>query len=215
MIKKIWPNSTVFIIGGGPSIVGQDLCLPPRGGEYGLEAYLQKQHVLGVNNALYLGDFVDVLFFGDAKWYWWNREAVQAFPGPKYTLNKGTKYGHKSVENEKGIVTLTKRRHKGLFLKDEGGLAWNRSSGAAAVNVAIHLGAKRIVLLGFDMRNVDGQKNFLRHDQENTKPNPYINFIEGFRWIAKAAQKTGIKIWNATPGSVLPYFERFRLEDLI
>lgn len=198
-VKKIWPNSTVFIIGGGPSILDQDL------------SPLESKHVLGVNNAVYL-PIVDVLFFGDAKWYWWNVRAVREFQGPKYTLNKGVKWGWPSVEQEP--VTVLRFKFKHLYIKDPGWIGWNKSSGAAAINVAVHLGAKRIVLLGYDMRN-DGRKNWMPHEWESTKQNPYENMREGFRFIKKSADRFSIEILNATPGSALSDFPKVKLSKLL
>lgn len=200
-VEKIWPKSTVFVIGGGPSILDQDL------------SPLKDRHVLGVNNAVYL-PFADVLFFGDAKWYWWNVKAVREFSGPKYTLNKGPEHGWPSVENEPGLTLLKLKQYKHMYMKGPEGIGWNKSSGAAAINVAVHLGAKRIVLLGYDMRN-NGRKNWMPHEWEHTKQNPYEGMSQGFQFIKKSAIKYGIEILNATPGTALKIFPRIKLNKLL
>jgi hypothetical protein len=200
-IPRIWNNETVFIFGGGPTLPGT------------IKGYSFVDHnVLGVNSAFLLND-VDVLYFGDAKFYWWNREAIQKFTGLKITSNQGVHHGHRSVEGEFGIKLVGIGKYKGLESRHDR-IAWNRSSGAAAINVAIHLGAKQIVLLGFDMRRVDGQKNWLSHKEEITNQNPYDYMLEGFRQIARVLGPTGVQIINATPKSKIRFFQRMKLEDV-
>ena len=83
--------------------------------------------------------------------------------------------------------------------------------------------AKRIILLGYDMRNCLlnteyqnlGGKNFLPHTQwMKTKPDPFINFSKPFYTIAEKADKYGVEILNSTPDSSLTMFKRVRLEDI-
>ncbi len=49
-IPKIWNKSTVFIIGGGPSLLDIDLSL------------LHDKRVIGVNQAYKLGNWIDILW---------------------------------------------------------------------------------------------------------------------------------------------------------
>jgi len=50
---KIWNNGTVFILGGGPSLLDNNFDL------------IENKHVIGINNAYRLGDWVDICWFGD------------------------------------------------------------------------------------------------------------------------------------------------------
>ena len=206
-VPKIWADKTVYIVGGGPSVVGLDMCLKPRDGRYGLNAYLHDKHVVGVNDAIRLGNFVDVLFFGDTRWYWARKEEVQRFKGLKITCNRGTKWGkgHESVVKEPDIKTLAISNSFGLASRSDG-VAWNRSSGGAAISVAVHLGAKRIVLLGYDMddNNRGGDGLLIKHTPgmiNEFKPNVY-KFQQGaMARIQKAAKQRGVEILNASPGT--------------
>lgn len=212
-VPKLWPNSTIFIIGGGPSLIGQDLCLR-RKEKYGLEGLIGDQHILGVNNAFLFGDWIDVLFFGDAKFYWWNREAIQKYPSLKISTNIIWPGRDKSIEKELGINIIQREGLRGLR-RNPNQVAGNRSSGAMAINVAIHLGAKSIVLLGFDMKNTNGQKNFVKHQWEKTNQDPYEYMIGTLDSILEAANKLKIKIVNATPNSALNIFPKVDLMEII
>jgi hypothetical protein len=175
---------------------------------------LRDQRVLGVNAAFRLGDWVDVCFFGDAKFYWWNREDLAKYRGMKFTCNEGVRHGHRSVVGEDGLHILRIRKFRGLD-KDPRCVAWNKSSGAAAINVAVHLGASKIVLLGYDMRRVDGRKNWLPHEQEQTNQNPYEYMLGGFPPLAKALKGMKIPVMNATPGSALRVFPITTLDKVL
>jgi len=87
-------------------------------------------------------------------------------------------------------------------------LFWNRSSGACAVNLATLLGATKIVLLGYDMRRINGQNNW-HNDHPVTEENssdPYESFLEPWPSIARGADMIGVSIINATPNSNLTLF---------
>ena len=201
-VPDVWKNKTVYIFGGGPTLLAS------------IEGYdFTGRCVLGVNSAFCLPQ-VDILYFGDAKFYWWNREAIQNFLGLKITSNQGVHHGNKTVEGESDIKLLPVGRHKGLETSPDR-IGWNRSSGAAAINVSLHLGAKQIVLLGYDMRRVGGRKNWKRHEKENTNQNPYHYMLVGFAQIAREIKKFRCDIINATPGSAIDVFQKRKLKDLM
>ena len=221
-IPKLWLNETVFIIGGGPSLIGQDMCLPPRDGRYGLEAYLHDQHVIGVNSAFYFGDWVDICFFGDAKWYWWHENELKKFEGVKVTCDIVVNGNDRSVRNEADIKFI-ERRFEGGGLSKNGKIKWNSSSGGCAIDLANRLGAERIVLLGYDMRNhgvnteyaMLGCRNFMPHCQwTKTKPDPFKDQMKTFNKIKADADSFGIEILNATPNSAVTVFKKINLVDI-
>jgi hypothetical protein len=184
----------VFILGGGPTLLES------------LEgADLKKKNVLGVNSSFCLGLWVDVCFFGDAKFYWWNRNGLDRFQGLKITINDLSKNRYRSVEGRKGINVIKRGKFKGME-NCPNKIGWNKSSGAAAINVAYHLGAERIVLLGYDMRFINDKKNWKPHVREHTHMNSYGNFLKGFDAIKKDVEKLDLEILNATPDSALKAF---------
>jgi len=183
-VPKIWPKSKVFVLGGGPSLLAT---LDGR--------EILNHRVIGVNNCYELGDWVDVAWFGDSKWFQWYHKEFAFFSGLKVTCNQ--KF---VAEPKKNIKALDRGKPQGLETNPRK-VSWNRSSGGSAVNLATLLGGERIVLVGFDMRLIDGVKNWKPHPRERTKPNPFVRFSEPFEKIMIDAKKLGIEIVNATPKS--------------
>lgn len=206
LVKRIWPNSTIFVLGNGPSL----------GLIKGSKCFYDK-HVIAVNSAFYIGNFVDVLFFGDAKWYWWNEENVNKFKGLKYTLNLCRKDVDKSLEGIVDLNIIKRGSVRGINI-DPNIVCFNRSSGGAAVNLAYHLGAKRIVLLGFDMKYVNKKRNYYNYGMWGNVHNLKCDFISGeVIWgkVQVCANDLSIEIVNATPNSALPVIKKVSLKNIL
>lgn len=213
VVPKIW-DGTCFVLGGGPSLNDINLDL------------IKDRRVIGVNNAYgdcirnasgetiryEPRDWVDVCFFGDARWHGWHKKWLKTFPGLIVTL-------HDHMHGTAGVLGTEKaRKHRNEVpygISDNPRyVSWNKSSGAAAINLAYLLGCKKIVLLGYDMRRVDDQPNW-HTDHPSPNKNPYERFLKPFPYIAKDAKKLGIEIINATPESALKEFPITSLEDFL
>jgi hypothetical protein len=185
-VPRIWPGGECFILGGGPSLTLVDI------------DRLQGRRVIAVNDAYRIAPWADVMFYGDGPWLTAHRKALLDFAGLKIS-------GCATQTNEPGIRHVYRDMINHGISRDPTEVRWNRSSGACAINLAVHFGVKRIVLLGFDMRRVDGQKHW--HPDVNDDPgNPYPRFLEVFPVIARDAEALGVEILNATPGSALTAF---------
>lgn len=202
-IPKLWKNETVVILGGGPSLPhvlsGRAILTHP---------------VIGINNAYKLGSWVDICFFGDARWFWWNCKELETYGGLKITCNR--KHSSETVPSIYGIpsIKIIKSYSKRGINTAKDTVNFNSSSGGAAINLAWHLGAKRILLVGYDMRRINGVANWDEHILPKTDK-PYTNFINPFFNIAKDATRLGLEILNATPGSMLPFFPFVKFEDYV
>lgn len=94
------------------------------------------------------------------------------------------------------------------------GSASGINSGVLGIRVAKHLGAKEIILLGFDGH---GSHFFGAH------PAPLSNTTEGRRRMhmqqhrqeAHACKFEGVKVWNCTPGTAIPWYPKASLEDVL
>ena len=200
----IWRGSTVFVIGGGPSVAGADLCL-----NYEKRRRLFENHVIGVNNAGFLDEGVDILFFGDGKWHDWNKGRLKSHNTIIVTNNP-------KFENFPRIRCLARDGAFGLISKRRDSLKWNSSSGGAAIALAALLGAKKIVLIGFDMHHVNNKKNFhVEHLERNPINAPYKRHLKCFPFIAHDAKKLGITIINTTFGSAITAFPIQSLSEVL
>lgn len=106
---------------------------------------------------------------------------------------------------------------------DTESVSWNGNSGASAINLAYHIGAKRVVLIGFDMKATPEGKNFHKEYEDKGKKTKsekalaslFNRHRKGFPTIKKDAEALGLEILNATPGSAIKDFPIIRLEDVL
>lgn len=190
-VPRLWPDRTVYIIGGGPSLRSVNV------------EELRGERVIAVNNAYKLGNWIDVLYYGDCRWLAWHKDQVRAFAGLKIT---SCDQHDSNLGRALNIKVVRKRNSPIGIQRDPGMLGWNRSSGACAINLAVHLGARRIVLLGYDMRKIDGASNWHADHPNAEAHDPYAKFLEPFPAIARDLAALGIDCINATPGSALTVF---------
>lgn len=197
-VPKLWPDRTVYIIGGGPSINNIDL------------ERLKGERVIAVNNAYMSGraPWAPVMYFMDWNWYNWHKKALARWPGLKVTVCDKCK-------NEGGIRVLKWRHRLGLD-EDPRFITRGTCAGYSATSLAAKLGASKIILLGFDMRIVDGEHNYHNEHKRDVLPGIYVNnFIRPFQSLVEPAKEWGIEIINATPDSHLPYFPIVDPEEVL
>ena len=197
-VPRLWPGSTIVCIGGGPSLTKEDV------------EQCRGQHVIAVNDAYRLAPWSDVLYACDARWWKWHREAAMAFPGLKYGLFSGNGL----PPPECGVNVLQTDGTRGIS-DDPGALRTGLNSGYQAVNLAVHLGAARVVLLGFDMGpSKDGQTHwFGRHPQQLRSP--YEQFRAAFQTMLEPLAKSGVEVLNASRDTALTCFHRVPLGEAL
>ncbi len=184
-----WKDEDVFIIGGGDSLREFDWSL------------LKNELTIGCNDAFRLGkETCKICVFGDAPWFRKNEKELAKFEGVVFT--NSTQLLHTRLP---WLWTMP-RKPKGLYTN---ALAWNDSTGATAVNLALILGAKRIFLLGFDMHVSErGRVNW--HDEPKTKTGKraFEKFLIGFTQLNVSLKKnfSGREIINVTDDSDLDLF---------
>jgi hypothetical protein len=195
--EPLLDGMTVFCLGGGPSLAGFNAeCLRGR-------------RVIAINQSLYLAPWADLLFFMDTHWFEQNHEAVLGFKGVIVTGSRQIKGRYPDRVRR---VTF---RGKTEFEFNTPELKFSRSSGHAAIAVAIAMGAVRIVLLGYDMRRVDGRSHY--HNAYGSEDDKLFShdFLLQFAGWNEAARRCGVSIVNATPGSALSEFARGDLAAIL
>ena len=186
-------------------------------GRKGIDAYspylslLHNEHIIGVNMAYQLGDWVDICFFGDYGFFKKQKKGLSQFTGMTATCAKGVdvswvKYLHKNRRKDYGITYAP------------GQISWNRNSGASAINLAVHLGVKQIILLGFDMR-LDEGKNQHWHKCYTTNIKTVGHSLQahlkGFPAIAEDLKKENIEVLNASPHSKIQEFKKLTIRECL
>lgn len=203
-VPIMWPNSTILVLGNGPSLgllkdIGRSINYP----------------TIAVHHAFQIGPWVNILFIADARFYWEMKPVVDRYEGLKVSTNiyiPGKWYSLQTVDK---IRIVNVHPGKGLT-KDRTVLRYNGSGGACAINLAYHCGARRIILLGFDMRVVDGRKHYF--------PTPHTRTDGMKKWpvdkiwqpVMRDAKKLGVEIFNATPNSAMSeVVPRINLKDVL
>ena len=224
-IPQIWEGGRCFIIGGGPSMprefgVPEEVIQGVLKGHLQPEAYspylkaIHNEHIIAVNMAYRLGNWIDILFFGDDGYWSNNKNQILAFPGLRITCCKNVESQyHKRVK----ILQKDPAHNVGISTKP-GYLSWNKNSGGAAISVAAQLGVKQIILLGFDMK-LDDNKNQHWHKfyagNPKTVGGTFKMHKRGFPAIAEDAKRLGIEILNANPNSGIEEFRKVSIKDIL
>lgn len=192
-----WDGQDACIVGGGASLAS-----------FNFDA-LRGRNSIGCNDAFRLGhDFIKICLFGDASWYEPNKWELEKFKGRIVTVAQSL-----AQATVPWIHSLLRQR---TGLHTGGAVGWNFSTGAAAVNVALLLGAVRIFLLGFDMKNSQqGKAHWHRYNDKPVKDYSYRKFITGFSHIQRdlPIKFPNARIFNVTDGSsLLPFFSRMQFD---
>ena len=222
-IPRIWEGEQCIIIGGGSSIIKQfDIPKEVVQSVYEKQSSpavyspymkaIHDEHVIAVNMAFKLGPWVDVLFFGDPGLFKRTKEEIFAFKGLRITCAKGVG----TYEGRIKVLAINKKKKRGVeFLSST--ICWNFNSGSAAINLAFHLGVKRIILLGFDMQ-VDEKKNQhwhkFYHGKTKTVGGTMNMHLKSFPFIAEDL-KGKVEIINASPNSRIACFPKMTIKEAL
>jgi hypothetical protein len=226
----IWEDGECFIIGGGfsmprqfgvPEEVIQAVC-ERRMPETAYSEYLKPlhdKHVIGVNNAYKIGNWIDVCFFGDCGWWLLHQAMLRTFPGllvsccPRFegrdrSKMEGVKFLAKDPDHQQGISNDPKK------------VSWNWNSGAAAISLAAHFGVTKIYLLGFDMKMENDRFSHWHGShrpptEKSKRPPPFKRHLTGFSAIETDANARGISIYNLNPESAIEAFKKVSLEEIL
>ncbi len=192
-VPALWPGATIAILATGPSLCAADV-----------QACREKPvRILAIKDAIRLAPDADALYACDGHW-WKTYGPTLTYAGPKYSLDEGAR-PWASVLKHAGEMGLS---------ADRCGLKTGRNSGYQAINLAVHLGATRIVLLGYDMQATHGRTHC--HPPYPWKPNSdFTAFLPMFRFLVAPLAALGIGIVNASRVSALTEFPRLSLAEAL
>lgn len=87
-------------------------------------------------------------------------------------------------------------------------------SGYQAINLAYLWGAKRIILLGYDCRSIDGKAHwFGQHAAGLNQKQGFSTWISHYQQLAHDLSAEGIEVINATPESAITAFTKRRIHE--
>lgn len=197
-----WGEGTTFIIGGGPSLRGFDF-----------RRLIGRGHIIGVNRAMFdsncdIGVSIDRQFVagyadmlkGLAKVRtiylalgneWW-KSGAPMIPGATYLRSRGDLPG---LSHDPYVV------HRGS------------TSGYCALNIAALLGARRIVLLGYDYKPGHYHNGYPWHHKANDQSMPA--WAVRYPAAAEDCMLLGIDVINASDDSTLTCFRKMSIDQVL
>jgi hypothetical protein len=184
-------NPTVAVLAPGPSL---SLSQTQQVRQAGVAA-------VAVNDAFRLAPWADVLYAADAAW--WQHHAQEALSFEGLMMTSDPNLAFRKVKRLRQTGTYG-------FDPTPGCVRTGSNSGYQAVHVAMQAGAKRVLLVGFDMH---GTHFFGRHPAplRNSVPETQKQFAVNFQFL----NGHGVDIINCTPGSAITCFPQQDLAEAL
>ena len=170
--------------------------------------------VVAVNDAYRLFPDADLLYACDAAW-WRAHDGARSFRGERWNQIAVGGATHKhdlAAQAQWGLYSVASKNAPLPFLTGEI-IAQGFNSGFQAVNLAVLMGAREVVLVGFDMSAHGGKTHFFgNHPRPLVNESPYGMFLKAFDRAAPVYAAAGIRIINATERTALKSFPLMTLE---
>lgn len=190
-VTKKFDGKDVVVAAPGPSLTNE--CV----------ARWKEYPTFVVNDAWRMIPKAEVLYAADYTWWRVNKGAPD-FLGERWSCNDKRYYKDQLAKNYG--IKLISGKHGTRFSTDPELIFYGKNSGFQAVNLAILMGAKKVILIGFDMRVNQGKRHFFGdHKPPLYNTASYDIFIDAFD-KASSQMPVGVSIVNATPGSALKCF---------
>lgn len=191
---------TVVLIGGGPSLADLDL-EALRGHRFiAINSGCRKVRPVATAN--------DPLYFTDNSWNENRPHLAADWPGPVITSNRNSKARLGDAVRRIDIMALAERLRA---LPDYVGA----SSGHGAACLAAAMGAKRVVLIGFEGQAVNGRTHghddYYQHDTSAFRD----RYLPAWAGLAPAFERAGVEVINATPGCAITAFPFASFDDAL
>lgn len=219
-VKPIWLTeekpATCVIFGGGPSL---------RGFKWDQLVPTQLKFITINDSWRILPSWLKAVnYFCDASW--WSMQMQKnprsldghtSFHDLIYRGNWITGSNDPMFTDHPQVNVLNLTGQRGLEL-DRSGLRHGSNSGYQAINLAVNLGAKRIILLGYDMKVTGLRTNW--HDEARPPAHAYSDTIRDsmlphFPSIIEPLNQVGVEVINATPDSELKCFPMMSLKEAL
>lgn len=198
-VPREWADQTAFIIAGGPSVAQQDV------------GALRGKRVIAINSSYEVAPWAEYLIFGDAPWFFRHREALKGFPGRIVTTSLSVR-----GSAERSVLRLKKKYPPPGLSKSPDEVVMQKTTLQAAINMAVHLGANRIVLLGADMGAApDGRTHHHKPHPTAPKPGCWDEHIEQLRHTVVPLAELGIEVINTSINSRLPFWPKVPLNEVL
>jgi hypothetical protein len=192
-----WRDHTAVVVASGPSLTDEQITLIEHSVVF----------TIAVNNSYAKLQHPDVVYACD--YLWWKLNHMKA----KQNIPRRQLWTQDRAAAEQ--FQLSHIQWEGKDGLGKRGLRVNGNSGAGAINLAYHFGARRILLVGMDMKpGPNGEKHW--HPDH---PKPLVQGQQFEEWrkkmgvLAADLKTEGVTVVNCTPGSALTCFPMGDLEQ--
>jgi SAM-dependent methyltransferase len=199
-LARDWEGQPVFILAGGPSVLGHDLSL------------LKGFRVIAINSAHLTYPGADVLYYTDDDWWTYVGSKEPPFAGEIITV------AGSGPRAPRPVTRLIKQHPDKGFSQDSGRCAVSATSVSGALHVAVHKsGAPLIFVMGVDGKvGADGR----RHHHDGRYTNPLINGwfkrqSAELQALTRSIRAMGIEIYNCSPVSALACWPKIDFEEAV
>ena len=163
-----------------------------------------------VNTTFRLCPWADALYASDRAWWEAHAEEVNGFQGEKWT-QRNVRHG----ESWLGAQTVVVVRGEGLS-GIPGVIVSGGNSGYTAIGLAREWGARRIVLLGFDMKAEGDKVHWHGAHPKGLRQLPqFSGWVPRFAALARALELEGVEVLNCSRETALECFARAELGDVL
>lgn len=197
-IPREWDDERCFILCGGESVREQRSLIPRLKGRW-----------IVVKEGVLLRPDADVMFVGGERSPDIALPLVPKFKG-KYVIVRG-RFNPELPTTWKRVTRSKDHTHL-CQLRDH---VCGYDSGTSAINAAYHLGAKEIVMIGYDMRGHRWFNGEWKHPRPTIPEATHLQHLEPLNALAKDCEAKGLKVWNASPISRAKCFEYRALETFL
>lgn len=207
-VQREWEGETCAVLASGPSMTYE---LSERIRQLSIPTVAVNNQGIPVGDKPAMAPWADILYAADQLWWHNNRAAALDFAQRKVTIQPSS-----------GGV---KREHPDVLIMGNGGpigfdarpthLRTGGNGGYQAIHLLAHLGAKRILLFGFDMHSKNGEHWFGYHSWRIGHKGNYPMFRARFDTLAPELRRRDIEVLNCTPGSELGCFTITTLSEVL
>lgn len=198
-VPRMWDGETVAILASGPTM--------NRGVVAAVER--AKLRSIVINTTYRIAPQADILYAADKAWWEFYYKQLNGFAGIKATCSPDPITLLPFPD-----VMMLRMTGKAGFDPDPGCIRSGQNSGYQAIHIAVHAGAKRILLFGFDMH---GGHWHGRHppNLRNAGEDIFLKWIPFFDRLAVILHDMEVEVLNCTPGSALKCFPSTTLEAVV
>jgi hypothetical protein len=192
------------IIASGDSLTIEDCELVK---EWRSDVSSAEKKVIVINSSFKIAKWADILYACDGEW--WDKyynEVNDVFQGSLYTICD-------RVSKIYGINWIASEDQQGL---GEDIIHTGNNSGYQSINLAYLLGAKKIILLGFDMqRSLNKGHWHGDHPGSLNRHNNFTGWLKKFPKLAEDLKNKDVEVINSTRLTALTCFKMKPLKEAL